>query len=88
MEKINNVKAGERKRSIKKEYETIFTLKPINPETKIGEAVDVVYSKETYSRLIKGLLPRWNKLFAPMRWIHSSAFNQQGKRVIRIQRVS
>ena len=63
----------------------LFNLGVRGKETKRGDAVIVPHSKANYTRYVKSLLPRWNKTFAPKRWVHSADY-RNGKRVIVLQR--
>ena len=82
-----NVHPGkvERVRGISKEHRPIYDLPVRDPVTKQGDAVVIPHSAKNYNRYVKSLLPRWNKRFAPMHWVHSSDY-RKGKRVILIQR--
>lgn len=72
-------------RSIEEKYKPMFDLEPRNRETKQGDAAVLPYTDTNYKNIVKSLLPRWNKRFAPRHWVHSSDY-RNGKRVIIVQR--
>lgn len=51
-----------------KKYQHIIDMEVRDPETKVGETIIYDNNPANYTKLCSGILPRYNRTYAPMHW--------------------
>ncbi len=82
--KKTTAKAPEKRSRIKK-YQYLLDMEPRDPETLEGEAIEFENTDKNYMLICSGTLPRYNRMYAPMKW---AFFISKDKKSIFVQRVT